>query len=55
MTLHWAIISNELTQKLFCSTCLNQAVLDPNIPQHRTGRSDICKNGWYLLLQPLVR
>jgi len=51
MTFHWTILSNELTQKLFCPigtrpppTSLNQAVLDPNVP-HRTGSSDICKNG----------
>jgi len=36
MQLHWTIISNELTQKLFCSivpaaTYLNQVVLDPNV------------------------
>jgi len=41
MTLHWTIISNELTQKDF----LNQAVFDPTVPQRCTGSSDICKNG----------
>jgi len=25
----------------------NQAVLDPNVQQRRTGSSDICKNGYY--------
>jgi len=29
---------------------LNHAVLDPNVPQGHTRSSDICKNGWYLLL-----
>jgi len=37
MTLHWTIISNELTQKFFCPI------------------SDICKNGWYLLLRRTIR
>jgi len=47
MKFHWKIMSNELTQKFFCSiaTYLNQAVLDPTVPQHHTGSSDICKNG----------
>jgi len=49
MTLHWTIISNELTKTFFCpigvpATYLNQAVLDPTVLQRRTGSSDICKN-----------
>jgi len=34
---------------------LNQAVLDPNVPQHYTGSPDICKNGYYSTLRPTVR
>jgi len=34
---------------------LNRAVVDPTVPQCRTGSSDICKNGWYLLLRPTVQ
>jgi len=51
MTLHWTIISNELTQKFFCPigvhcTFFNQAVLDPNVLQCHTRSYDICKSGW---------
>jgi len=34
---------------------LNQAVFDPTVPQRRTRSSDICKNGWYLLLRRTIR
>jgi len=50
MTPHWTFISNKLTRTSFCPigaqrNFLNQAVLDPNVPQHRTRSSNICKNG----------
>jgi len=30
-------------------------VFDPTIPQRCTGSSDICKNGWYLLLRRTIQ
>jgi len=49
MTLHWTIISNELTQNFFCpigvrATYLNQAVLDPTVLEAQTfvEMADIC-------------
>jgi len=55
MTLYWTIISNELTQKSFCPTGVHRNLFDPTVLQHRTGSSDICKNGWYLLLRRTIQ
>jgi len=61
MKLHWTIKSNELTQNLFCpiGVCRNlfesSSVWSYIVPQRCTGSSDICKNGWYLLLRRTIR
>jgi len=51
MTLHWTIISNELKQNFFCLLGVRRNLFESssvwsyNVPQRRTGSSDICKNG----------
>jgi len=57
MTLHWTIISNELTQKFFCPIGVRRNLFESSSAwsYRRTGSSDICKNGWYLLLRRTIR
>jgi len=55
MTLHWTIISNGLTQKFFRPIGARRNLFDSSsVWSYRTS-SDICKNGWYLLLRCTIR
>jgi len=56
MTLHWTNISNELTQIFFCPIAVRRNLFESSsVWSYRTGSSDICKNGWYLLLRRTIR
>jgi len=59
MTHHWTFIHNELMQTCSCPIGPWHNFLESSSALSWctwcTGSSDICKNGWYFTLRPMMR